>query len=116
MAKRNINQALAHRFQFQVATFANCVVVIVPNAIWLITSRGNAMPCLVEKPRIITWNCHVLSRRNNIFHEKIWHLTHEILRVAMHVHACKNEVIIERYCTSVQGYIQMYPRKSNAHN
>jgi len=55
MAKRNINWALAHRFQLQIATFATYIVVIVPDAIWLTMSHENAMSRLMEKPRLVTW-------------------------------------------------------------
>ena len=55
------------------------------------------MSRLVEIPRLVSWKCHDSSRGNYYFHGKLWHFTREILRVATRVHACKNELIIERY-------------------
>ena len=45
-----------------------------------------------EMPRLVSWK--------KIFHGKPRIFTRQILRGAMHVHACKSEVINERYCTS----------------
>ena len=41
-------------------------------------------------PRHVSWKYR--------FPRKFWESTHEILRGTTRVHACKNEVIIERYC------------------
>ena len=43
-------------------------------------------------PRHISWKYR--------FHGKFWELTRKILRSTACVHACKNEVIIERYCSN----------------
>jgi len=75
---------------------SNCCGFL-PDAVWLSTSCVNYMTCLVEMPHLFLWKCHILSCGNNIFHGKIWHFTHEILRVATCVHACRNEVVIEWY-------------------
>jgi len=63
-----------------------------------VSSPGKATSSHVEKPRLITWKSHVSSRGNNIFHGKLWHFTCKIPHVAMCVHMCRNEVIIEWYC------------------
>ena len=44
---------------------------------------------------------HDLSHGNFYFHGKLWHFTCKISPVAMHVHACRNEGIIEQYHSCV---------------
>ena len=51
-----------------------------------VSCHGNAMSRLVEIRRDL--------------HGKLWYLTHEILCGTTCIHACNNEVIIERYRTS----------------
>ena len=58
------------------------------------TCRGNAKTCVVKCHA----RCHDSSRGKNFFHGKPRIFTRQILRGAMHVHACKSEVINERYC------------------
>ena len=60
-------------------------------------TRVNATFLLVEMPRFYSWKCHVSSRGNKYFHGRIRLYIREIPRVAARGHACKNEVVIERY-------------------
>ena len=39
------------------------------------------------------------SRLNNDLHKRFWHFSRVKLRGVTRVHACRNEVIIKRYCT-----------------
>ena len=57
--------------------------------------RGNA------KTRVVKCHvrCHDSSRGKKFFHGKSRIFTRQILRGTMRVHACKSEVINERYCT-----------------
>ena len=77
------------------------------------TSRVNATFLLVEMPRFYSWKCHVSwkshvsSRGNKYFHGRISLYTREIPRVATRGHACKNEVVIERYRRYVRSYCGM---------
>ena len=49
--------------------------------------------------------CHDSSRGKNFFHGKPRIFTRQILRGTMRVHACKSEVINERYCMYGQMFI-----------
>ena len=60
------------------------------------TCRGNAKTRVVKMPRLITWK--------TFFHGKPWNFTCKILCGVMHVHACKSEVINERYCNTLSIY------------
>jgi len=93
----------------RVATFARYVVAIVPDAIWLTMSCGNVISRLVEKPRLVTWKSHVLSHENAmsryveiIFSMGNFGILHAKYRIATHVQVCRNEVIIEWYCSYLE--------------
>ena len=51
--------------------------------------------------------CHNSSCGKNFFHGKPRIFTCQILRGAMRVHACKSEVINERYCSSAVPYARI---------
>ena len=59
------------------------------------TCRGNANTRVVKCHA----RCHDSSRGKKFFHGKSRIFTCQILRGTMRVHACKSEVINERYCT-----------------
>ena len=54
------------------------------------TCHGNEETPVVKLPWLVSWKI--------FFHGKTWIFTRQILHGAMRVHACKSEVINERYC------------------
>ena len=59
----------------------------------------------MEKPRLVACKCHVSSRGGKYFHGRNRQPPREIPRGATHGHACKNEVVIERYRISGTRYV-----------
>ena len=68
------------------------------------------MTRVVEIPRLVSWNATrdaTIRLVEKIFHGKKPRIfTRQILRGVMRVHACKSEVINERYCNYI-GYFSI---------